>query len=445
MAPSTPFPADALPEASARAASAALDAFGPSAGRAYARSRNFDFGPASRHNVSCLSPWLRHRLIEETTVVAASLSRHSLADAEKFVQEVFWRTYFKGWLEQRPAVWTRYCDDVADLHAQLQHQRPLRERYIQALAARTGIDCFDAWVTELQSRGYLHNHARMWFASIWIFTLQLPWQLGADFFYRELLDADPASNTLSWRWVAGLHTRGKHYLARADNIARYTDGRFDPRGLLSTDASPLEEAAPPPAAAPVPPAAPAPRGGRYGLLISAEDCRVESLGLSHPPTAVARLGVRGRATPSGCAGHVLPAGGAADRPAVSSATEAALAGERSACFANAATRDGAKRACAHFDLAHDATAHFTPGEEAWQEQVAAWARTHRLDAVVTAWAPVGPVADQLDACATALRAGGVDLLRVRREYDSLAWPHARRGFFGLKKQIPEILRALGIL
>ena len=64
-----------------------------------------------------------------------------------------------------------------------------------------------------------------------IFTLRLPWQLGADFFLRHLVDADPASNTLSWRWTAGLQTRGKTYLATAGNIARYTDGRFQPKGL----------------------------------------------------------------------------------------------------------------------------------------------------------------------------------------------------------------------
>ncbi len=91
---------------------------------------------------------------------------------------------------------------------------------------KTGIKCFDSWVNELRDRNYLHNHTRMWFASIWIFTLELPWQLGARFFMRHLLDGDAASNTLSWRWVAGLQTPGKHYLARSNNISRYTDGRF---------------------------------------------------------------------------------------------------------------------------------------------------------------------------------------------------------------------------
>ena len=60
----------------------------------------------------------------------------------------------------------------------------------------------------------------MWFASIWIFTLRLPWELGANFFYDHLLDADPASNTLSWRWVTGLQTQGKIYLATENNIEK---------------------------------------------------------------------------------------------------------------------------------------------------------------------------------------------------------------------------------
>ena len=104
----------------------------------------------------------------------------------------------------------------------------MRAGYRAAIDGETGIECFDAWSAELCETGYLHNHARMWFASIWIFTLKLPWRLGADFFYRHLLDGDAASNTLSWRWVAGLHTRGKPYAARADNIATYSGGRFTP-------------------------------------------------------------------------------------------------------------------------------------------------------------------------------------------------------------------------
>ena len=92
---------------------------------------------------------------------------------------------------------------------------------------RLALSGFNAWSAE-PAKPDIYTIMRVWFASIWIFTLKLPWRLGADFFYRHLLDGDAASNTLSWRWVAGLHTRGKPYAARADNIATYSGGRFTP-------------------------------------------------------------------------------------------------------------------------------------------------------------------------------------------------------------------------
>ena len=86
----------------------------------------------------------------------------------------------------------------------------------------TEIECFNDWVKELKNFNYLHNHTRMLFASIWIFTLKLPWQKGAEFFMKNLFDGDAASNTLSWRWVAGIQTKGKNYLAKSWNISKFT-------------------------------------------------------------------------------------------------------------------------------------------------------------------------------------------------------------------------------
>ena len=148
-----------------------------------------------------LSPFIRHRLITEQEVLAAVMKTHTTAAAEKFIQEVFWRTYFKGHLETRPFIWTNYRTACKNLVAGLSQDGGLREAYGRAVEGKTGIACFDCWTEELKDTGYLHNHARMWFASIWIFTLRLPWELGADFMYRHLLDGDAASNTLSWRWV----------------------------------------------------------------------------------------------------------------------------------------------------------------------------------------------------------------------------------------------------
>lgn len=257
----------------------ALDDFVARAGSAYTRERNHDHGP-SRSNVSGLSPYLRHRLVTEREVVAAVLSRHSLTAAEKFVQEVFWRTYWKGWLEQNPEVWRRYRREVSEFEGHLP------TGYHDALEGRSGIDAMDAWVRELVETGYLHNHTRMWFASIWVFTLGLPWQLGADFFYRHLLDGDAASNTLSWRWVAGLQTPGKTYLATASNIAKYTEGRFSPQGL-ATSAPALSEALPP--RTPIEPDdVDGTIGTRPGLLLHEEDLDAGSL-LAEQPGLAERL------------------------------------------------------------------------------------------------------------------------------------------------------------
>ena len=79
----------------------------------------------------------------------------------------------------------------------------------------------------------------MWFASIWIFTLNLPWELGARFFMKYLFDGDAASNTLSWRWVAGIQTQGKNYLARESNIRKFTNQRYM-NTSLNENALPLE-------------------------------------------------------------------------------------------------------------------------------------------------------------------------------------------------------------
>ena len=242
---------DTMNHATPMTRTAALDQLAtviPHVGRAYATGRNTDAGPGRRPTTTILSPYLRRRLITEEEVVSAALDEHGLDGAGKFVEEIFWRTYFKGHLETRPDLWSRYIAQVASGRDQMAAQSGLRRAYESAVAGNTGIDGFDDWARELTKNGWLHNHSRMWFASIWIFTLRLPWALGADFFLRHLVDGDPASNTLSWRWVAGLHTRGKTYAARADNIQRYTDGRFSPKGLNEYPEAIVEDDPPGPTA-----------------------------------------------------------------------------------------------------------------------------------------------------------------------------------------------------
>ena len=389
---------------------ARLSGFAPRAAKAYAARRNYDFGPGRHDSVSTLSPWIRHRLITEEEVLRATLARHSPASAEKFVQEVFWRGYFKGWLEQRPTVWDSYQQGLRAALDRAEADQTLRADYVAATQGATGIDAFDHWADELTQTGYLHNHARMWFASIWIFTLRLPWELGADFFLRHLMDGDPAANTLSWRWVGGLHTRGKTYQARASNIAKYTDGRFHPGHALAHEAPPLSETIEHPLR-PLPPADAMPDGDCL-LLLTEEDCTIDHI-LPRPPLA--------------CLGLMATGARSALRP-----------GEAARGFAIGAVRDGVARAGADHGIPA------TMGDGDWAEAIAGAAHAAQVRDVVTGYAPVGPVAERLRDIAPALQAQGLTLHQIRRPYDDLAWPHATRGFFALKKKIPAILRDLNL-
>ena len=188
----------------------------------YSKLRNFDFGPDKRSNVSCLSPYITHGVLNEVEIIKKSLAKYSFNKNEKFIQEVLWRTYWKGWLELRPSGWSDYIISLNSIREKYKENI----NYLKAINGKTNIECFDEWVKELKTHNYLHNHTRMWFASIWIFTLDLPWQLGAEFFLKHLYDGDAASNTLGWRWVAGIQTQGKHYLASEWNIKKFTNNRF---------------------------------------------------------------------------------------------------------------------------------------------------------------------------------------------------------------------------
>ncbi|MAH74394.1 MAG: DNA photolyase [Candidatus Pelagibacter sp. TMED197] len=184
----------------------------------YNTKRNFDFGAINRSNVSCLSPYITHRLITEYETAKLVLKKHPFQKVDKFIQEIFWRVYWKGWLELRPKVWNDFIDDLKIIKED--------DEYLKAINGETEIVCFNDWINELKNFNYLHNHTRMLFASIWIFTLRLPWQKGAEFFMKHLYDGDAASNTLSWRWVAGIQTKGKNYLAQSWNISKFTNNKY---------------------------------------------------------------------------------------------------------------------------------------------------------------------------------------------------------------------------
>jgi deoxyribodipyrimidine photo-lyase len=254
--------------------------FLPSAASRYAAERNFD---TANPCVSKLSRFLKCRLISEEEVIQHVLAQYRLTESEKFVQEVVWRTYWKGWLERHPDLWSLYTQRVHQLKSDFAESAALH----RAVEGQTNIECFDHWIRELKQTGYLHNHARMWLASIWIFTLKLPWELGADLFLTHLVDGDAAANTLSWRWVAGLQTRGKHYLATAENIHKFTKGRFFPKDQLACEVIPLTESLTfeslelPQLIHQVPEAV---MKGEWTLLVHSEDLTVDlHFGAKNPP------------------------------------------------------------------------------------------------------------------------------------------------------------------
>jgi deoxyribodipyrimidine photo-lyase len=370
-----------------RAASlAAWRSFAPRADAAYAARRNHDSGPAGPGETSRLSPYIRHRALTERELAASAHQEHGEA-ATKFIEEIAWRTYWKGWLQSHPTAWRHYRAQVAALSA------VTPPGLAAARAGATGIDCFDSWADELKAYNYLHNHARMWFASIWIHTLRLPWQLGADFFESLLLDGDPAANLLSWRWVAGLQTVGKPYLARADNIARYTEGRFHPKGLAETPLALTDEPAPREAV----PLFMQPPRGRGLLLLHDDDLDGDGFYQALTP-----------------------------QPVLVAATDISLT-ETINNFRTGLREDAAARTGATTLSALTAPA------------LIAEAARCGVNIILTPHAPVGPTAEALDALEPALAASNITLHRLTRPWDGTAWPHATKGFFAFRGIIPTLL------
>jgi deoxyribodipyrimidine photo-lyase len=374
---------------------AQLARFIPVAGDAYAKHRNMH-RPGHPH-VSQLSPYLRHRLLTESEVIQTARTIHG-DRADSFVTEVLWRAYWKGWLEMRPQVWRETQAGVYAGLARLDRDRDLTHTYEAACEGRTGIEGFDDWSRDLVQTGYLHNHQRMCFASIWIYTLKLPWELGADFFLRHLLDGDPASNTLSWRWVAGLHTPGKAYLATAEVITTLSDGRYWPKGLAQTAFAVAGPANPP--------AGPCPQGGAWdrhlptALLLHEDDLSPEWLlasGLRPHSTAI-----------------LLATDARSPRP-VSSLIKS---------FVRIAVEDCTRRLGSDLGGLHGPVQ--GPGAV---DALVAWARQTAAVQIVTPFAPVGPVAGLLALLDTRLAAENIRLIRAMRPYDAALWPHATHGFF----------------
>ena len=371
----------------------------------YTDGRNYDYGPEDRSNISALSPWVRRRLISEQEIIEKLFKTNSHGAADKYIQQVIWRTYFKGWLEQHPTVWNAYNEGVTSGLNEVSSDQSRARVYEKAITGQTGIDCFDSWATELMEHSYLHNHARLWFASIWIFTLKLPWELGANFFMKYLLDGDPASNTLSWRWVSGLHTKGKNYLATSSNIDKFTLGRFRIEAHLNVAANPLTELTEHPIQS-------LPRlenlpSDDFLLLVTEEDCNSVELTGQFP---VAALGL------------ILP-----EKSEVFERSDAVFN------FSHGAVTDGVERI--------SSTGEVLICEE-WAEPIIELARSKKVKNIVTAYTPIGPVNTKLQGIKPLLKNAGIELSFLRQKYDQTFWPHATKGFFAFKKSTNKLVQEL---
>jgi deoxyribodipyrimidine photo-lyase len=359
-----------------RAALERLEEFVQAGAADYARTRNFV--ETGHGNVSRLSAALRHRLIGEEEVVSAVLAAHGFSAVEKFIQEVVWRTYWKGWLEQHPGVWADYVGLAA---------QPAPEVPVDA--------AMGVFTEELRSTGYLHNHARMWWAAWWCHQQGLSWAAGARFLFDHLLDADPASNTLGWRWVAGLQTRGKAYIARRDNLAKYWHDHPSLDGLEENVRARIPEETADRSRVEMPdyPEAPPELPGRIVLLGHADD-----LSLEHTPL--------GRIRPDGVA--------LVDQPGK---TE----GDAKRSWRVRAMDDAANRWSAHYgaDIAR---------LPRW-EDVKSWAERFRCETMLLMAPFVGPDADSWRPVRQFLCDKGINVIECRRAWDRRLFPAARSGFF----------------
>ena len=374
----------------------------------YADARN---GVRPGHRaVSRLSPAIRRRLVTEYELIASAVEGQPFWRVEKFVQEMMWRRYWKSWLELRPAVWSDYQADVERLRGELRGYQAKRLAEIEE--GRSGVEIMDYFAQELRDTGYLHNHARMWFAGWWIHSEKLPWQLGADFFYRHLLDADPAANTLSWRWVAGLQTVGKTYLTRRSNLEKYVEpallaahsGGLDKLEDKLAQAVRVDESATYRAEVPADAddtALPDDLPARVGLWVHADDLTPES--------AAPLTGQKFQSVFAGLDANVLRAEG--------------LSPQRQDHL-RAGLDDAATRAGAHFQ-----TSAHRQEDAPLPEALVAWAKTQDLRAVVALRPAVGPLHTLASTVRERLAKENIALHLVWRPEDARTLPLAQAGYF----------------
>ena len=182
----------------------------------YGRTRNFLDGMVSR-----LSPYIRHGMITAVEVRDhfKATFPNDPARLEEFLRQLAWRDFF-----ERVLAW-----HGRGLDENLEEPKHGVARFgrvpLDVVRGDTGLPCIDGMLGELFVEGYLHNHARLWFAAYLCHFRGVRWQEGAKLFRQQLYDGDLASNSSSWQWVAGTFA-SKPYFMNKENIANFSGGRW---------------------------------------------------------------------------------------------------------------------------------------------------------------------------------------------------------------------------
>lgn len=185
---------------------------------AYGKTRNFLDGKVTK-----LSAYIRHGVLSLGEIREYVLKRvENPNDAHKLIQELAWRDYWQRlYVKLGNRIWQNQ-EEYKTGYLPTDYTAKLPEDITNGT---TGLVCIDSFSQELQTTGYLHNHIRMWLAAYIIHWRRVQWQAGAKWFLQHLLDGDPASNNMSWQWVASTFSH-KPYFFNRENLERYTKGVY---------------------------------------------------------------------------------------------------------------------------------------------------------------------------------------------------------------------------
>jgi len=179
----------------------------------YGRTRNFLNG-----KVTGLSPYIRHGTLTLDQVRNLALEKAAAAEQiEKFIQELAWRDYWQRIYARHPEYIWNNVEDYKTGFSTDDYADDLPE---DIAIGETGVACIDQFIADLLETGYMHNHTRMYVAAYVVHWRRIKWQAGASWFLHHLLDGDPASNNLSWQWVASTFSN-KPYIFNLDNVLKY--------------------------------------------------------------------------------------------------------------------------------------------------------------------------------------------------------------------------------